>query len=266
MSQPPSRKDFAPIQHDYAFFETHSTEAAQDVAGYERILAEVWHGAQRPGQLRLLDFGCGPGGFTAQFLQQLAQPPDRLSLTLVEPVEAYRQAAETRLAAFSSTPVRASATLTADTDRNLDLIVANHVLYYVPQLADVVQKLLAARAPGGVLMTSMAGSDNTLIQFWHTCFQWLGQPLPYHTAEDLQRAFAQSGVEPACQKIHYRLQFADTRGHRESLFRFLLSDYVDQLQPDDVCDLLSPYADRSGRITLEMQHDQFWCHRHHDGP
>jgi SAM-dependent methyltransferase len=77
-------KDFGPIADDYAFFENHATEAEQDARAYLDRLRDV---VPSEGVLRMLDFGCGTGTFTAQFLQRAGWPPERLQLTLVDPVE-----------------------------------------------------------------------------------------------------------------------------------------------------------------------------------
>ncbi len=66
MSKNPA-KDFAPIADDYAFFETHATEAANDSEAYVQRLAGSVPAA---GPIRLLDFGCGSGTFTANFLSR----------------------------------------------------------------------------------------------------------------------------------------------------------------------------------------------------
>src|SRR5581483_5230206 len=101
MSNNPA-KDFGPIADDYAFFQTHATEAEQDARAYVERLAGV---VPVKGPIRLLDFGCGSGTFTEQFLRLAAWPPARLRLTLVEPVEAVRRQAVARLAAYTDHPV-----------------------------------------------------------------------------------------------------------------------------------------------------------------
>ena len=90
-------KAFAPIRDDYAFFETHSSEAENDLKGYARSLA----GLDRGRSVRVLDFGCGDGGFSAKFLTTLGVPPERLTLSLVEPDEVYRQKAVAALVPFT---------------------------------------------------------------------------------------------------------------------------------------------------------------------
>src|SRR5262245_55459753 len=101
MSENPE-KDFGPIADDYAFFEEHATEAKEDARAYVARLGPM---APVAGILRMLDFGCGSGAFTARFLEQAGWPPGRLRLTLVEPVEAARRQAVARLGRFTESPI-----------------------------------------------------------------------------------------------------------------------------------------------------------------
>src|SRR5262245_4244845 len=130
MSKNPA-KDFGPISDDYAFFETHATEAEQDSRAYVARFANI---VPTAGPIRLLDFGCGAGSFTVRFLQQAHWPAARLQLTLVEPVESARRLAVARLAGYTEHAVVDSAALPSGTIGRFEIVLANHVLYYVPAL------------------------------------------------------------------------------------------------------------------------------------
>src|SRR5262245_60406276 len=150
-------KDFGPIANDYAFFESHATEAEQDALAYVERLREI---VPPQGVLRMLDFGCGSGSFTARFLKQAGWPPERLQLSLVEPVEAARRQAVARLAGFTKTPAAESATLPAGLTASFDIVLANHVFYYVPDLRGQLTTLLDALSASGVFLTAIAARTN----------------------------------------------------------------------------------------------------------
>src|SRR5262245_41584533 len=152
MSKNPA-KDFGPIADDYAFFETHATEAANDAQAYVERLAGIVPAA---GPIRLLDFGCGSGTFTARFLDQAGWPRGRLRLTLVEPVESARRQAVARTAGYSDHPAVDSATLRGGTTSTFEVVLANHSLYYVLWLAGQLAGLIDALSPAGVFMTAVA--------------------------------------------------------------------------------------------------------------
>jgi trans-aconitate 2-methyltransferase len=245
-------KDFAPIRDDYTFFETHSTEAENDLRGYERLLQDL----PRAGSLRLLDFGCGPGTFSERFLTMLGVDRATLRLFLVEPVEVYRQQAVQRLAHFTAHPIEACPALPADHVDCFDLIVSNHVFYYLPDLDRALGQTLAGLAPGGRFVTAIAGRDNALIQFWVKAFALLDRPIPYNIAEDVEAWLHKRGQPYARQQVRYDLTFPDSEENRLKILRFLLSEHLPALPRQEMLDLFSPHA-QGGRIVLSTDDVQF---------
>ena len=73
-----------------------------------RRAGQALHGlAMGDESYRMLDFGCGDGGFTTKILVQSQWLPERLWLAIVEPDVTYRQQAVDRLQAFTPHPVQA---------------------------------------------------------------------------------------------------------------------------------------------------------------
>lgn len=254
MSDSPA-KDFGPIRDDYAFFESHSDEAEADLAQYREPAAAVLR-ARGAAPLRVCDFGCGPGGFSARFLRQLGCPPARLQLTLVEPQPLYREAAVATLAPFTTQPIAAHAALPDGARAAFDLIVANHCFYYVTGFADVVPGLLRSLAPGGALLAAFAGRENALLRMWDACFAMLGEPMPYHTAEDLDLLLARLGRTAIGGRAPYHLRFPDTPADRWRILRFLMAERAARLPAAAALALFDPYA-RDGRIDLPTEHRHF---------
>src|SRR4029453_7081061 len=124
-----SRKPYGPIRDAYAFFQQHTTETEEDISAYLPHMHGVSMGDS---PLRTLDFGCGDGTFTATLLGRTGWPPARLRLSLVEPDDVYRHQAVARLQPFTTQPVCAWPALPAHLHACFDLVVANHVLSYVP--------------------------------------------------------------------------------------------------------------------------------------
>jgi trans-aconitate methyltransferase len=246
-------KDFGPIRDDYAFFEAHSTQAASDLDAYLPI-AQAVMGAKAV--LRMLDFGCGSGKFTAKLLRRLACPEQRLLLSLVEPQPLYREQACRDLASFTTSPISAAEALPGQMDGEVDMIVANHVFYYVPDLDGLLPRLVRAVGPGGVLMAAVSGHDNHLIAFWRRCFGLLGVPVPYNTAETVAAVLARHGVDAVREKLRYELSFEDTRENRATILRFLLAGHYGSLPEAEILRLFDPFA-RAGRIVMDMQNDHF---------
>lgn len=254
-------KDFGPIRDDYAFFEEHATEAANDLAAYvpgfhdamTRRLTALGAAAatQSPGdRCRVLDFGCGPGTFSAKFLRRLDCPPDRLALSLVDPQPLYLGQAASSLAGFTTLAIRSSASLPSDAVRSFDLILSNHVLYYVADLDTTIPAIVEALAPGGIFQTAIAGHDNPLIQFWVAAFAMLGRPVPYHTAESVAAALDRHGITASTSTVPYDLIFPDSHDNRDRILRFLLAEHYPLLPQADLRRLFDPYAS-SGTIAIK---------------
>jgi SAM-dependent methyltransferase len=245
MSKNPA-KDFVEIADDYSFFERHATEAREDVQAY----AEELRGVVRPaGLVRMLDYGCGTGSFTARFLDELGWAPDRVALTLVEPVDAVRRQAVARLAGRTAGPLVDAKALAAGDGNKFDVILANHVFYYVPDLRGELAKLIGLLSESGIFVTAIAGRTNALIEFWTAAFRYLGREVPYHVAEDLEAALQELGANYAKRSVAYELAFDDTEENRLRILRFLLADYLPILPRELLLGLFDRYA-RGGRIEI----------------
>ncbi|MBX3435976.1 MAG: methyltransferase domain-containing protein [Planctomycetaceae bacterium] len=250
---PITTKDFGPIRNDYEFFQNHSTEHAADLAAYRDELTALIENRER---LRMLDFGCGDGRFTATCLEQWGVLRDRLKLALVEPQSDYRRAAIARLHSMSNHPLQSAPSLSSPVEDPFDLILSNHVLYYVPDLEQTIDHLLAARAAGGRFVTAMAGRENALIQFWIACFAMLDRPVPYHLADDLEAILRERGAPFRMNPIHYELTFDDCEEHRAAILRFLLGDHFAALPQPAALDLFQPYM-RGPIIHMTIEHRHF---------
>ncbi|MBA4106496.1 MAG: class I SAM-dependent methyltransferase [Pirellula sp.] len=252
MSDNPA-KDFGAIADDYSFFERHATEAQEDVRAYA---AELQGLLPATGVVRMLDFGCGTGGFTERFLDELRWPPERVALTLVEPVDAVRRQAIERLANRSETPIVESATLPAAGAGPFDLILANHVFYYVPNLRAELAKLVGSLAAGGVFVTAIAGRSNALIQIWIAAFRELGRDVPYNVAEDVERSLQELRADYAKRSVAYELAFEDSEANRMRILRFLLADYLPLLPQELLVGLFDQYA-CGGKIEIRTTSEHF---------
>ena len=252
MSKNPA-KDFGAIADDYSFFERHATEAREDVRAY----AEDLHGVVRPaGLVRMLDYGCGTGSFTARFLDELGWTPDRVALTLVEPVDSVRLQAVSCLAGRTAGPLVDAKALPAGDGGKFDLILANNVFYYVPDLRGELAKLIASLSASGFFVTAIAGRTNSLIEFWTAAFRHLGREVPYHVAEDLEAALQEIGARYAKRSVEYELAFDDTEENRLRILRFLLADYLPILPRELLLGLFDQHA-RGGRIDIRTSSEHF---------
>jgi SAM-dependent methyltransferase len=252
MSKNPA-KDFGPIADDYAFFETNSTEPQADCRAYRDQLGSL---IPQVGAIRMLDFGCGSGTFTARFLEEVGWPAARLHLTLVEPVETARLAAVARLARSSEHPIVDAPALPTNTAGRFDVVLANHCLYYVSELKQQLASLIGARSPGGVFTTAIAGRANALIEFWIRGFGLLKREIPYNISEDVEAALQQQGAAYEKQPVPYELTFPDSEENRMRIIRFLLAEHLAQIPRRPLLDVFDQHA-KSGRIMIRTECDHY---------
>jgi SAM-dependent methyltransferase len=246
-------QDFSPIRTDYAFFEEHSTEADADLRAY---LPHVRLLKESPQSISMLDFGCGDGKFSAQFLASLQIPAEQLHLSLVEPAEIYREPAVERLQPFSQHSVKAWPALPPGLTACFDLVLANHSLYYVPDLENTVSDILNSLSPSGVFLCALAGQDNLLIQFWHHCFGLIGKAVPYHTAEELEAVLLNQRVAHRTENVTYKLAFPDSEENRLRIMRFLLGSYFNDVPRTEMLAAFDRHRD-GGSITTRISHKHF---------
>jgi trans-aconitate 2-methyltransferase len=253
MNQVESTKHFDAIHDAYAFFLDHTTEAAQDRQAY---LARLLPLARSGRPARLLDFGGGDGGFLADLLTGAGFAPDRLELAVVEPDAGYRGQAVERLAPFSSVPVAAWPELPDQEGRGFDLILSNHVLYYVPDLSGTVARIRRLLAADGLLLTTMGDRDNGFSRLVNRMYATIGLDFPHQEAEELEAVLAASGQAFRKTRVDDELRFPDTRENRVTILRFMLGDYFTRLDLDTIVAMLDAWAE-NGDIVLRTFHFLF---------
>ena len=113
-----------------------------------------------------------------------------------------------------------------------DVVLANHVLYYVDDLDVTLRQLLAALAPGGRLQAAIAPWDNMLLQLWKEGFALVGKTVPYYAAEDVERSLSELGSAFRKTKSPYEFRFPDTQENRLKILRFLFARRLKELPLD----------------------------------
>jgi SAM-dependent methyltransferase len=175
-----------------------------------------------PADAEVLEAGCGPGWFWAEAAGAL--PPGlRLTLTDLSPgmvAEAEQRVGGLgRYAAVTGRPADAQALPFADD--SFDVVVANHMLYHVPEPAQAVAELARVLRPGGVALTATNGVG--------------------HHREMWEIAAEVFGGEPQSQAV---AAFGDVSGAPmlgEHFARVDWRDYPDELHCTDRADVVGYY-------------------------
>ena len=165
-----------------------------------------------------------------------------LTIGACEPVaNQLRQAAE-RLKSFTTLAIELGPELHATDDEGFDLILANHVFYYVTDLDATLAKLVGTLNPDGLFLVALAGRDNAMFRFWEKGFAHLGQPVPYWLAEDFEAALQKLGVRYEKELSRYELIFPDSEQNRMKILRFLCADHLASMPEQELLTLFDPFA------------------------
>jgi ubiquinone/menaquinone biosynthesis C-methylase UbiE len=214
---------------------------------FDRLLSD--RGGLRFGA-RVLEIGCGPGDLWAENLDRL-DPSWRL--TLVDLSEGMLDAACARLGGRMRYVVGDARRLPFEAD-SFDVVVANHVLYHVPDLPRALDELVRVLAPQGRLVATTIGAGHlaelrTLV----------GERAPWsRNHERFGLGTGSARLAPwfaEVRRVDYEDSFRVTEA--EPLLDYLLSTTVARsLEPADVAELRAEIAgriDRDGAFAIRKE-------------
>lgn len=224
-------RSFEAIHDEYAFFLTHSTEPSRC---REEMLRELraW---SPPQDIRLLDFGCSRGEFLSGLLREWAVPRARLAVTAVDIDASALPAAAAAIEPFAATV----STGTSPVGGAFDVILSNHVLYYVQDLEKTVKGLRERLAPGGRMLLLLGGRGNCLCGFWDVAYGDNGAP--WNRAEDVELVLRRNGWDFSRIDVLSRLEFPDSRENRLRILRFLFTDSLGKFDVEALLAHFDPY-------------------------
>ena len=117
--------------------------------------------AELPLNARVLELGCGPGYLWRDCRQRI---PSGWSITLSDLTEGMRLAAWRNLVvtgrAFKYEQIDAQSI--PYPDETFEIIIANHMLYHIPDRARCLQEIRRVLKPGGQLVASTVGQNHML--------------------------------------------------------------------------------------------------------
>ncbi len=218
---PTSSKSFNGLERDYAFFESSVNERECTLARWAPLLGAL----TGKGPLRVLDFGCGTGGFTLDVLSLTDRAPQDIHLTFVEPSESLNAQAWQRFRKAdlgSLDPLRSVGELKS---QRFDLIFSHHVLYYVPHLREVFELLRGLLDPAGQFLAVVGDNNSGPGRLQDQVLAQAGLSSPYHSGGEIQRLFTEVFPRARTERFETRLQMDDSVENRESIMRFLVGEF-----------------------------------------
>lgn len=220
-----SRKGFNDIADAYVFFQQHSSEEVAIRSALARYLVGIQ--SRFSEGINILDFGSGDGKMLAGLIEATELKYVNLKITVVDPVASYLRDASTHLDRFTRDGVTTLKELSrAKNQEPYNLIICNHVLYYVTDLEMTVRNILANVDSVSEIYVIMADdSENSLLQFWINAFRRLNIPLPYNMSKDFEGVLGKKEISYQKKQMTSQLTFPDTEENRIRILRFLLGDY-----------------------------------------
>ena len=121
----------------------------------------VFDQIEAPAQAQLLEIGCGPATLWVENRQRM---PADWQITLTDQSAGMVQQAQTNLAtsnqSFRYAQMDAQAVDFADA--SFDIVIANHMLYHVPDLPRALGEIRRVLKPGGRVYAATNGSDHMI--------------------------------------------------------------------------------------------------------
>lgn len=135
------------------------SERPNDFFAWALSLVDLYPG------LLVADVGCGPGAYHAQ-VAAIGCTVIGIDASFGMVTDVQRQAAEQRLSVW---PVQASAERLPLADNSVDRLMANHMLYHVPDQETALAEMRRVLKPGGrVLLATNAADANDVFHRAHT--------------------------------------------------------------------------------------------------
>lgn len=244
-----TRKDFSNILDAYNFFKEHSTE-------YEANRCEVVLMLEQSNLLKkgisILDFGSGDGEFLSDLYTKIDFNKFDPRLYIYEPVEYNQESAKLKLSSVGYDSLTVLENVDDFPEATLDLILVNHVLYYVENLGHTISTLISKLDKNGQLWILMASDDNSLIKLWGAFFEKLGMKIPYFLTADLKFILENKFIEYSqTKKIKSAFRFINSPENRNHMARFLLGNYSNQFDDETIKETISSY-EKNDEIDLPL--------------
>jgi trans-aconitate 2-methyltransferase len=238
-----TKKDFGSILTDYEFFMANSNEAEMGALRLSQVITSL-----KLKDFNLLDFGAGNGAFTKTLVDKLSYKPKNLNL--VEPVINCLEAS--REIEFPVSKVIRNLELKPTPAHNkVDIIISNHVLYYVNDLQNTTAQISESLKKNGIILITMANSNNDLISFWEDSFNSIGMDIPYNLQHDVIKAFENLGYSVRKTEVQAKLTFPDIEQHRQKIARFLIGDYYSKINSSTIHSLFDRHSN-NGQVLMNL--------------
>ncbi|MFK8136877.1 MAG: methyltransferase domain-containing protein [Bdellovibrionales bacterium] len=218
-------KDFNPIDEAYTFFLKHSNESRLGILAMRTKAVEIF---KKNTKSRVLDFGSGDGKVISKLFSGKDFVGNRLFVDLVEPAKIPMNRSEKLLANFPAKNIgRYSHLDKIDSEVRYDLILVNHVAYYVSSLSKTIESLYSRLTDGGSIVLIMGNSQNDLVRMSSRIFEKSKIDKKFHDISDLISILDRGGYFYSVEHLNGYLRFTANKNSVDHINRFVLgNEYV----------------------------------------
>ena len=212
-----TKKSFVGLENAHAFFVERSTQLNRAIDAIAPIVER--HNFSRK-RLHVCFFGCGDIELGLRLIEVLERK-HVVNVALVDMHRGWLDDAVRKIQSHGTVDVSTHQSLEG-VSAPLDLIVAHHTMYYVPDLPKTLQNMHQLLDRDGILITALAARSNKLKQCAVELFRLKGKMLPYWQQEDLEAALSANGLAWDALSVPSAVDCTDSTASRTALINFLM--------------------------------------------
>lgn len=234
-------KDFDQINSDYSFFEKHATERKNGLDTLVKIF-KGWESNKDTNTIQYFDFGAGDGEVSVSLVKTVkALENKNIIFSILEPSRIMRAKAIASLSDISTNKVQVWSEIPSNLSVKFDVILANHVFYYVEDFRESLNLLLAKKTEKGLMLITMANKDNGLVKIGNEQFKLMGLNKPTNSIEDVKTYLQNLSIDMDVKLVASRIFFKNSINNRAKILRFIFGIYYEKFPISVMNSLLDMY-------------------------
>lgn len=236
------KKDFGKIENEYDFFVRNCDEQINNL----RDLRDILNGLTDKDNISILDYGGGDGDFLSKLINKSASYNE---IIMLEPCSNYKKCAINNLNPHKVSFVKRLKDV--PTNLKFDLIIANHVLYYVNDLSKTIFSLTKLLNTDGKLVINLANKNNETAAMTHFFFSKINKPNPFYFFEDVECYCSNRNIKQISKISNSTLKFEISDNNIISIAKFIFGDYYKQFKEHELIEYMKRFKD-GGFIKIKL--------------
>jgi SAM-dependent methyltransferase len=230
---------FQTVETDFDFFLRHTNEIETEWPKYlDQFLRLLKPGTPQ----KIMEYGPGTGYMMKRIFENdgMKQFYPYLEVVLIEPSPHYQDSLQNTLGNIPIQSLTIYANIAeysglAGTEGSIDIIMSNHVFYYVEHFKEEFHHLNRVLKSGGYLLTSLCLQEHALIKAYVENCKKMGVPQRKHEPRDIVAEFVACNFTITREIVRSKLEFLDTVPNRMAIHRFIMLEEETRIPPSRLC-------------------------------